>query len=162
MPEVSSSPTAPANSNHTGIFLKTLNEISDLTFAAEEDYRMSHVNLAFQIIEKRINSGEAGRSDLAAHWLIANDAIRGRRTKYLRRTKNLNPFLKAMETGDERKMRLQKSYNDARGTIYRMRSSELLPFIGRLRRELLLSEVLSSLPKKSLRDLYSITTAGPS
>ena len=142
--------TAAPDGSHSWTFLKTVQDISELVLAAEEDYRLFLVNLSDQIIQKRINSGEARTSDFVAAWAPLTDALLGRKTE------NPGRFPKIMETSEERNQRLQQSYLEVRGTINEMRTSELLPLIGRLRRDKLLFEVLTSMPKKGIRNLYSI------
>ncbi|MDA4129966.1 MAG: hypothetical protein OK457_04270 [Thaumarchaeota archaeon] len=131
------------------VFLNALNEMKKLAHQADEDFRQTLVHLANQIIESRINSGEAGRSDFVGQLSPAVDYAFGLKTK------NPGRYPKILETTQARKTRLLQSYLKVSGTIYEMKSSELLHLIGRLRHELLLFEILSSLPKKSITNLYS-------
>jgi hypothetical protein len=123
------------------VFLKTVEGMRALAQDGEEDFRLRLVEQANRIIEARLNSGEAVRSDYNMQLLLVVDTLLGRKTK------NWGRFPSVFENSQERDVRLQKSFEGSRPTIAALHSLELLDLIRKLRREMQLSEVLSSLPR---------------
>jgi hypothetical protein len=132
-----------SNALPKNVFLETLREMRALAEDEEEDFRLRLVEQANRIIETRLNSGEAVRSDYNMQLLLVVDTLLGRKTK------NGGRFPRVFENSQERDIRLGKSYDESRSTIAAMHSVELFDLIRKLRREMQLSEVLSSLSRRT-------------
>jgi hypothetical protein len=113
--------------------------------------------LANEIILKRINSGEARRSEgtVASENLMNVGAVL-LGIKDPRKVRNQNSGAKLLETFEQSREKLLKVYSECVGTILEMNSKDLIKLIKKLRSDPLLKRVLESLGKKRIADLYKL------
>lgn len=131
-------------------FLETVRALLENFHDAEEKYRVSLRDLAQEIVTNRIDSGEASSSERIAGLISLGESLASPRSRHA------NASAEILEGREQSKAKLRNAYREVAGTIYTMKTGELLKLIERLRRDVLLIRVLSSLPKKRIGDLYSM------